>query len=92
MPVGGLDLKDRRLRTVAADLTTKSRINAPTIIQNRSFIAPLEEVYRIISANPFSIPCIAQAAHGTVKNLKPFCTKKLGSIAGGMKYIPGTTP
>ena len=31
-------------------------------------------------------------AHGMVKNLNPFWTKKFGSISGGMKYIPATMP
>jgi hypothetical protein len=41
---------------------------------------------------PFLMPSSAQRAQGIVKNMNPFSTKKLGSMSGGMKYIPGTTP
>src|SRR5205823_6599052 len=48
--------------------------------------------YRLIPDRAFWIPAVAQGAHGVVKNLNPFSTKKFGSIPGGMKYIAATTP
>jgi hypothetical protein len=41
---------------------------------------------------PFLMPSNAHLAQGIVKNVNPFSTKKLGSMSGGMKYMPGTTP
>jgi hypothetical protein len=46
----------------------------------------------LIPDRPFWIPAVAQGAHGMVKNLNPFWTKKFGSIPGGMKYIAATMP
>ena len=38
------------------------------------------------------MPSSAQRAQGIVKNVNPFATKTLGSMSGGMNYMPGTTP
>ena len=47
---------------------------------------------RLIPAKAFWIPVVAQGPHGMVKNLKPFSTKKFGSMPGGMKYMPAVMP
>ena len=42
--------------------------------------------------SPCLMPSSAHRAQGIVKNVNPLSTKTLGSMSGGMKYMPGTTP
>src|SRR4030095_5893865 len=46
----------------------------------------------LMPPRPFVMPSSAHRAQGIVKNMDPLSTKTLGSMSGGMKYMPGTTP